>query len=527
MNQEDVLDTVNIPEKLENQLKDAIDEEKLTEKVYVDALKDSYQDYKEEISFVAQRFRDNQDVKVKDALKGVNHDSKTDLAHAYADIQINHKNTKPVVIDSTTLFFRYKSESRTWEQIDLDMLHKELDQDLTKDPINETVTQHLHNEFSSKMKNHYNYVDWENFGLNPEQVLMKNGKILELENYDEENPMHKVTREAQKQDYAINAVNAIYDPDADIKYEDTRLEEFIRDTIPNDEELEALQQFLGFCLMWPSDKYEKSLLLLGPTDSGKSTLLKVIKHFFKESNTTEISFPQLGQERAFHVDELKQSVINFDHDMAEKALKQRARVKKIISKEEIYADPKMEKGYTMKPVSNFIIASNHPPDHDGADDAFLKRFLTIEAPTTVSEEDKERDLLEKLTTEKAMNWLFHWAVDGYESLMTMNRFAVNRGPKETKELWSKYGGTVSRFVNEQVSRGTDDARNIPTRQLFETYKVWCEEEYEEPESFQVFVSKAADHPIMTKKKAFSFEESAERRMCFVDIEVKMSLEESF
>lgn len=517
---------IEIPDGLRETLEKAIENKSRLGEGYKMALKDQYPDHKNEIDIIAKNFEETKETPIEDFLQGTDKENKTKLAHAYADYQIQEKNTIPVLIDSATLFFRYQPEAKTWKQIDLEIIHKELDADLSSRPVSATVTQHLHNEFDKKMRHNGDYTKWEKFGLKTSQVLLKNGDILDLESNIGE--LEKDRRKAKKKDYALNAVNASFQTDimedyvhgqqSESKYA-TKLEKFITETIPDDLERETFQQFLGHLLAWPSDRFEKALLILGPTDSGKSTLLKVVKHFFKHANTSEISFPQLGQDRAYHVDSLKQSVINFDQDMSNKDIKRRSRIKKCISKESIFADPKMEKGYDMKPVANFMIASNHPPEHRGADQAFYNRFLTIEAPETISEDDKDRNLLDKLTTEECMDWLLAWAIDGYESLMTQNRFALDRDHMETKRKWSNYGDSVAQFINEVVERGTENSKNIRTVETYEYYEKWCEDNLEEKVSQQKFISRASDHPILTKSRRVPYDE-ASSKSCFVDIELQ-------
>lgn len=509
----------NLPDKLQQRLEEAIDGGRLNEDVYVEAIQDAWPDYEQEVKQISLMQREKNSVPVEDFFEGTDHGSKTEMAHRYAEYQVQEKNTLPVVIENATLFFRYNEDSKTWQQIDLSMLHKELDRELSQPPVNLTVTRHVHNEFDSKMTNYGEFVDFDSFGLKPTELLLKNGEIIDLENPIGE--IDKSSRPAERSDYALNSVNAELDPYVD-DIHDSKLSDFICDTIPDDDERRALQQFLGFCLMWPSDDFEKALLILGPTDSGKSTLLKVFKHFFNDSNTTNVSFPQLGQERAFHVDKLKQSVLNFDHDMADKGIQRKSRVKKIISKETVFCDPKNDKGYTIKPVANFMIASNHPPDIHGEDEAFVNRFLTIEAPNRISDEEKDRELLDKLTTEREMQWLLWWAIDGYEDLKTTNQFCIERNIRETREMWARFGDSVHRFISEKVDRNTENSKNVPTNQLFEAYENWCEDNFEDAEGKRTFKVRAQEHPVITKKKAVPYD-GMNQRQCFVDIEVDAPL----
>lgn len=427
---------------------------------------------------------------------------KTEIAMDYSDHLVYNENIRPVVIDGATMFYQYKEEDCVWREVEWEMIKKK-----AKATLSNFWTRHTRQQFKQSMEDHEAYVTWDKMGLQKNEILMKNGEILDIETME--------TREAEKKDYALNGVNAVLKEEP----EPGKLKEFIQKTFPDEEEQKVLQEFLGFTLKFPSDKYEKALLLLGRTDSGKSTFLEIVKMFYQLANTTKISFPQLGYERAFHVEQLKESVINFDHDMSKRDIKNYSRIKKIISKEEIHADPKMEKGYDMKSQANFIIASNNAPDDDGADEAFYNRFLTVQAPNRVPPEEQDRELVEKLTTEEEMEWMFHWALKGLKRLEENNRFTLERSNYETKKVWTKYGDNVNRFIYEQVNRDVDEGKNIPTSDVYEAYKLWCETQMDDPVSQKAFISRAADHPDMEKKKAMPFD-GTRRRMCFKHIEVE-------
>jgi len=521
MNLQEHLELYDLPKDLEQKIKKAWENDRMNEPTYVQAMKELFPEHSAEIKNIAKSAKDTQGGKLQYAMEGIDKDSKTDVADKYADYLVNQGTVQPVVIDNTTIFYEFDPETKRWSHVPIQMLRKRITKDLKKEPFNINVTDYMKNEFESSLKDHPNYVDFENFGLKENQLLLKNGKIIDLEEPIGE--LDKSDRSAKKEDYALNGVNAELKPDLWHEY-DVLIDDFIAETIPDDDERRALQQFLGYCLAWPSDQYQSALLLIGPTDSGKSTLLKVFKEFFKHSNVSSVSMPQIGQQNAHHVSKLKESVINIDQDMADQNIQSKHRIKKAVGKEEIYADPKHEDGYEMKPVANFMMASNHPPDFSDADEAFLNRFLTIEAPNTISDEDKDRDLLDKLTTEKCLNWLLLWAIDGYEDLMTEGSFAVNRGPDETKMFWSHYGDEVHQFINQNVERGTDESGNVTTQDVYDVYKGWCEDNYEEAKSFQKFVVSAQEHPIMVKRRAVPQDVvGGGRRQCFIDIEVDAPL----
>lgn len=425
----------------------------------------------------------------------------TEKAQAYADWLIEEKEIRPVLIDNTTIFYKFNRDKMVWEEKDFEIIKKMANRDMGSD-----YTGHFLRQFKQSFKDHWKYTKFDEMGLDTHQVMLKNGKIL--------NTKTMKTRQAEKQDLALNRLDCVYDPEA----EPERIEKFIKRTIDTNEGVKALQEYLGYCLKWPSSKYEKVLLILGYTDTGKSTLLDVFEEFFNGSNTTKMSFPQIGMERAFHVEKLKDSVVNFDKDMDDKEIPRKSRVKKVISNEEIHADPKGEKGYDFQPKTKFLIASNNAPDDNNATGAYYNRFLTLKATNRIDQEQKERDLVEKLTTEENMSWLLNWALEGLERLESNNMFSRELTEYETKKIWTKFGTSTDRFISDQISFKGEEERNIPTTDLFEVYEMWCDTKLHTPVSKRKFISQANDHPDMKKRKALTDE--GRRRQCFIDIGVE-------
>lgn len=421
----------------------------------------------------------------------------TEKAQAYAEWLINEEEIKPVVIDSRTLFYQFNNEDMIWEEIDWEIIKKKANRDLGQD-----YTSHFLRQFKQSFQDHYNYMKFKQMGLDENKIMLKNGKIFDLET-------RKVS-EASKDNKALNYINATYDPDA----KPERIDDFIKRTLDSEEAVKNVQEYLGYCLKWPSSKFEKVLLILGYTDTGKSTILKLFENFFQGSNVTKMSFPQIGMERAFHVEKLKDSVVNFDFDMDDSQIPRKSRLKKVISNEEIHADPKGEKGYDFKPKSRFMVASNSAPDDTDATDAYFNRFLTVKATNKV--EEKERNLVEKLCTEENLSWLLNWALEGLSRLEKENKFTREMTAYETKKVWTKFGTSTEKFISDQVRFDTEDSRNIPTKDLYGAYELWCETELETPISERKFISQAASHPDMKKDRVMC---RSGRRSCFLDVEV--------
>jgi len=427
--------------------------------------------------------------------------NKTELAQEYADWLIEKCRIRPVWIPGTTIFYRYDNLTNTWNQVDKELILKKAKHDLRG-----RWTNHSKRELLNQFEHHQNYIEFEEMGLPENKFLLKDGQVIDLE-----------TRELEPvkpQMYPLNSLNTTYNPDA----EGQELKQFIEETIDKEEMVKSLQEFLGYTLTWPSSKYEKMLLILGGTDTGKSTLVEVIEELYGESTLTKISFPQLGMDRAFHVPDLKDSILNIDTDMEDKDIQRKSRVKKIVSKEEIYAEAKGKDGYKMQPKANHLVTSNNCPEHSDATDAYFNRFITLTATTRVPEEKKDRELSEKLKSEENIQWLFKWALDGLDRLNRQNDFTWNPTEYETKKLWDRFGNSVQQFIADQITVDSQEGCNIRTTDIYEAYEDWMEENLDDKVGRNEFIALASNHPDMTKRKALAHDGG--EASCFVDIKVR-------
>jgi putative DNA primase/helicase len=343
-------------------------------------------------------------------------------------------------------------------------------------------------------------------GLSENKFLLKDGQIIDLETRE----LQTVTPEM----YPLNSLNTTYNPDA----EGQELKEFIEETIDTEQMVKALQEFLGYSLTWPSKRYEKMLLILGGTDTGKSTLVEVIEELYGDSTLTKISFPQLGMDRAFHVPDLKDAILNIDTDMEDKDIQRKSRVKKIVSKEEIYAEAKGQDGYNMTPKANHLVTSNNCPEHSDATDAYFNRFITLTATNRIPEKQKDRELADKLKSEENIQWLLKWALDGLDRLNEQNDFTWNPTEYETKKLWDKFGNSVQQFIADQVTVDTKNGYNLKTTDVYEAYESWMEDKLGNKVSRNEFIGLASNHPDMNKQNTIS--KAGNQASCFVDIELQ-------
>lgn len=379
--------------------------------------------------------------------------------------------------------FRYVKDEGYWDALDSSTLGTTCNQ-----LAPEIFNTYIRNEFIAKLRHHTERTMEENFGLPEHEILINNKRVLDLHT--------RTTREVETDDGAIYKVQTDFKPDADCP----KFRNFIDNLFDGDEEqIKTAQEFCGWLLKYPNSDYDKALMILGVSNSGKTQFLKCIASFFNERATANISVGQLGFHRRFHVDKLGDSIVNFDGDMGHQEIKSVDTLKQVISQEKIAAEPKGEDTVEVEPSAKFFICSNVAPNPESdSDAAFYNRFLTLKAPNEVPKSEREFNFGKKLFVEEKEG-IFNWMLDGLERLEEQGEFTYSPSAYETKVSWNEYGDSVQRFMWE-CAEPTDSDDFIPTEDLYEEYELWIEDKLMETEGFSEFVRKVQSQPYVHKSR---------------------------
>ena len=150
----------------------------------------------------------------------------------------------------------------------------------------------------------------------------------------------------------------------------------------------------------------------GVPDSGKSTLLELIKSFFNEEFSAALNIEDI--EKQFAVSELFGKAINICGELTGLSVKSTAisRLKQLTGNDTISSDVKYKSHIKFKNSAKLLFATNNPVNLEYMDEAFLRRIVVV--PFKYSATVKDRGLLLKLLHEKA--GIFQLCVKHYMQL---------------------------------------------------------------------------------------------------------------
>ena len=259
------------------------------------------------------------------------------------------------------------------------------------------------------------------------------------------------------------------------------------------EDIPTLQEYLGYCLL-PTTKGQKMLMLIGKGGEGKSRIGLVMHSIFGDSmNTTSI---QKVENNRFSRADLESKLLMVDDDMDMSALPKTNYIKSIVISEcKMDMERKGVQSYQSQLYVRFLCFGNGALTalHDRSD-GFFRRQIVLTTKDKPPGRTDDPFLSEKLIAER--EGIFLWCLDGLHRLLVNNyRFTVSDRARENISVVVREANNIVDFlVSAGYVRFKADSE-AATRDLYAAYKVWCEDNAENPlspKSFSGFIAQNAE-----------------------------------
>jgi putative DNA primase/helicase len=392
-----------------------------------------------------------------------------------------------------------------------------------KKVVKQRLEEMLQSHYSRREKNEIlarleagSYIDREEFGQSGSQVCVGNG-VLDIETGEllDFHPNYNFR----------SRLPVEYNPDADCP----QFKSFLEDVCPDDK-IRMLQEFVGYCLQ-PRMHHKKALLLLGPTDAGKSVFLDVLEALFGTESTTSHSVQYLANNRWGEAD-LVGKIANIRHDLDSSAIENAGKIKELTAGDRVRAERKHEDPFFFQPRTKHIFSANQPPARTKEDSGFWNRWLTVVFPETVPRNEQDPRLIEKLTSEEELAGVLNWAVEGYQRLERQGQFTNEPRPMENRRLWEQYGNSVEQFISRSLERAPSEF--VRKDKAYDAYKKFAKAEGMEVVTKHKFTSELDKKGASVKHRRFdgerkrvytSFQWSGEKPDTAVTEELEDEIEE--
>ena len=248
-----------------------------------------------------------------------------------------------------------------------------------------------------------------------------------------------------------------------------------------------LQRFVGYCCTGFTNEHV-FVFAWGTGANGKSTFINTIARIFGTYATVADMNTFIASNNERHPTDLAK-LYGARLVVAQETQRGRhwdeAKIKAITAGDKITARFMRQDYFDFDPTFKLFIIGNHKPQLHNTDEAIRRRMLLVPFVVQIPEHERDRDLPQKLWDQE--RWaIMRWCVDGAAE---WNRIGL-LPPAVVRDATSDYfetEDTLGQWLTECVERVLDPRTYTLTRDLFGSWKLWCEPRNLKPGSEKAFV----------------------------------------
>jgi putative DNA primase/helicase len=214
------------------------------------------------------------------------------------------------------------------------------------------------------------------------------------------------------------------------------------------------------------------MMLEGPGDTGKSTLLEVIAALLGPANVSHASLQSIAEDR-FTVADLYGKLGNFCADLDAKSLQRTGTFKMIVGGDPMRAEHKFQQSFACRPFARLMFSANELPGTTDQSDAFYNRWLIVPMHNPIPHGEQSANIIRKLTTADELSGLLAYAVAALRRLVNRGRFEPSEAVTRALGEYRRKTDTATGFLEERCV--FEPAATERRSTLYETYVQWCKD----------------------------------------------------
>lgn len=233
-----------------------------------------------------------------------------------------------------------------------------------------------------------------------------------------------------------------------------RIRKFLKEILQEDQ-VPVIEEWFGYSL-YREYFLKKALILVGEGDTGKSTLLNLLYAFVGEKNVSGVSLQRLSHDK-FAAAHFYHKHINVYDDLSSKDIEDNGAFKMATGGGVISGEKKFGDQFVFKNTAKLTFACNKIPDvKDATDDAYFNRWIVIPFSRIIEEENKDRQLIHKLTTPDELSGLLNIALAALKRLLANQRFSYEKDTNEIKTEMMRSASSIARFADDCMEEVTGE-----------------------------------------------------------------------
>lgn len=241
--------------------------------------------------------------------------------------------------------------------------------------------------------------------------------------------------------------------------------------LPDKDSQNVLQELLGSIFI-KNINLEKIGILYGNGANGKSVLLKIITALLGENNISQMDLKSLTTDSnaANNRAQLMGKLLNFAPEINGKGEQTHDLIKRMASGEAIQVKMLYKDTITITDYAKLIFNANVLPSDVEHSHGFFRRFLIVEFGETITDEEKDPELANKIIANE-LPGVLNWIVEGTKRLQQNKKFSPC---KKSDDILKQY-----RTDSDVVAMLIEDRNYVPSESILKALK----ELYRELEEF--------------------------------------------
>ncbi|QEH70512.1 DNA primase family protein [Cellulosilyticum sp. WCF-2] len=229
---------------------------------------------------------------------------------------------------------------------------------------------------------------------------------------------------------------------------------------------DLILEMIGYCL-YPNNKLGKMFFLDGITRNGKSTLFEFISYCIGQQNISNLNIQDLAAK--YDVKQLDRKLVNIGDDVPLDYIPDSSVIKKLVTGETVITEEKFKAKESMKFKGKLLFSGNGLPKFSGMGaEAIIQRFVIIPMNADFKDGKGDKDLIKKLCTPKAAEYLISLAMEAIQDVLKTGHFTDTEESKEALTEYHKDLDSVLRWMDE-ITPHIDGRKTSDVLRQFNVY----------------------------------------------------------